>query len=302
MIFALLDAGPIKIVRDIMGGRGLDSGGLDIRGNLSSLTIGGSVIGGAGARQSGAVVVGGDLGTVAITGNIVGGSSSTHLELVDSGVVKARRIGTMTLGSLFAGTNTFALLSPFTNNGAIVVQNDIASLTLKGSVVGNTTNKALIRARGQLAATTTDLAIGKLTIAGNVEYGQILAGFDLLGVAKNADAQIGPVVVGGDWIASDLVAGAVTGAGGRYGDAGDAKISGAGVKDVATVFSKITSISIGGQVIGTATVGDHYGFVAQNIAIFKVKGGLTTYPLVVGNGNDSLLLTILLNDVRLDEI
>jgi hypothetical protein len=48
--------------------------------------------------------------------------------------------------------------------------------------------------------------------------------------------------------------------------------------------------------------GDHFGFVAENIGSFKVKTGTTTYSLIAGNSNDDLLLTILFNDTRLNEI
>lgn len=79
-------------------------------------------------------------------------------------------------------------------------------------------------------------------------------------------------------------------------------MSGAAVKDVATVFSKITSIVIGGQVTDTTAGGDHFGCIAESIGSFKVKGGTTSYSLVAGNSNDDIQLTILFNDTRLNEI
>jgi hypothetical protein len=108
------------------------------------------------------------------------------------------------------------------------------------------------------------------------------------------------VVIGHDWIASDLVAGAVDGGNG-FGNLLDAKISGGGVKDVATVFSRITSIVIGGQVLGTVGGTDHFGFVAENIGSFKVKGGTTTFPMLAGNGNDAFFVG-LLGDLAVREI
>ena len=78
-------------------------------------------------------------------------------------------------------------------------------------------------------------------------------------------------------------------------------MSGAGAKNVATVFSKITSIVIGGQAFGTPGSGDHFGFVAQNIGSFKVKNSVTTFPLVIGNSNDDHLVG-LFDDVRVNEI
>ena len=125
--------------------------------------------------------------------------------------------------------------------------------------------------------------------------------------SRNADAQIGPVIVGGDWIASSMAAGATAGADGFFGNNDDTKMSGVGVKDMPTVSSKITSIVIGGQVLGSAAGGDHYGFVAENIGSFKLKGGTTTYTLTAGNSNDNILLDILFGgllggDTRLNEI
>ena len=299
--------GAMKIGGDIRGSTGL-GGRIEAFGNVTSVTVGGSLIGGT-AYGSGFIEVG-ELGTLTIEGNIVGGSASGSSDLQNSGCVLARRISTVTLnGSLIAGTDNTSGM--FSSNGAIRASNDIASLTIKGSVIGNSTSKALIAARGQFAPSgATDLAIGKLTINGRVEYGLILAGVDgYLDVASsNADAQIGPVVIGGDWIASSLIAGAAPGVDGQYGNADDVKMSGGTVKDVSTVSSKITSIVIGGQVMGTPVqVGDHFGFVAENIGSFKVKGGTTTYSLIAGNSNDDIVLSLKFggligDDTRLNEI
>ena len=211
----------------------------------------------------------------------------------------------MTLGgSLIAGTDQTS--GSFAQNGVIVSDNDISSLTIKGNVIGNATNMALISARGQFTPpATSDIAIAKLTVNGRVEFGRIWAGVNSSETPENADAQIGSVVIGGDWISSDMVAGAVAGVDGFYGTADDAKISGVGVKDVAGVSSKISSVVIGGLVHGTpASALDHFGFVAENIGSFKVKGGTTIYTLVSGNSNDDLLLVPSLfgGDVRLNEI
>ena len=57
------------------------------------------------------------------------------------------------------------------------------------------------------ATATTDLAFGKLTITGSVIGSKILAGYDQFGNATNGNAQIGNVIVMGDWSGSSLVAG-----------------------------------------------------------------------------------------------
>jgi len=295
----------VTITGSLVGGAGDSSGQVSSVGNLTSVTIGGSLIGGSGANGSGNIVAAfGELTTLTINGDIRGGAASGSVNLTSSGGVFASRIGTLTLGgSLVAGVDSTS--GTFRDNGAIRVANDIGSATIKGSIIGNTTNRALITARGQLApAGTTDLAIGKLTVTGRVEHSLIHAGesFPDFGApsVRNADAQIGPVVIGHDWIASDLVAGAVDGGNG-FGNLLDAKISGGGVKDVATVFSRITSIVIGGQVLGTVGGTDHFGFVAENIGSFKVKGGTTTFPMLAGNGNDAFFVG-LLGDLAVREI
>jgi hypothetical protein len=303
------DMGTAKITGDVRGGAGVGSGSVvAVFAKMTSLTLGGSLTGGSG--EGAGVLSAGEIMTLAIGGNIYGGSATGVADLSYSGAVLAQRIGTLTLkGSLIAGSDDTT--GEFELNGAIQVKDDIANLTIEGSLIGNSTNRALILARGQLSPSgTTDLAIGKLTINGRVEHSLIAAGYSQFPdtISANADAQIGPVVIGGDWIASSLVAGATPGGDGQYGNANDAKMFGAGVKDVATVSSKITSIVIGGQVMGTPTlVNDHFGFVAENIGSFKVKGGTTTYSLTAGNSNDDILLSLIFggligSDTRLNEI
>ena len=307
-IYSFLDMGAVSVAGDIRGGTGGSSGLIAINaGKITSVTLGGSLIGGSNSFSGGIHSSVGELLTLSIGGDIRGGSASGANELQHSGFVWVNRIGTLTLnGSLIAGTDNTT--GTFINCGAIRVTHDIGNLTIKGSVIGNSTNNALITARGQITPVgTTDLAIGKLTINGRVEYGLIVAGSSAepAVTSSNADAQIGPVVIGGDWIASSLAAGASAGVDAYFGNSNDAKMSGVGVKDFPTVSSKITSIVIGGQVLGTVGGIDHFGFVAENIGSFKVKGGTTTYTLIAGNSNDDILLSLnslFSGDTRLNEI
>src|SRR4051812_337396 len=85
---------------------------------------------------------------------------------------------------------------------------------------------------------TTDVVISKITVTGRVELANILAGFNPVALgATNGDAQIGTVKVGGNWLASNIVAGsqnlgadnAVGGTGANadnvnFGDAHDSSI------------------------------------------------------------------------------
>jgi hypothetical protein len=280
--------GPVRVAGAVQGGGGSESGAIIAFTTLAGVTIGGSLVGGAGSF-SGRILSVGALGTVRIAGDLVGGSASGTVALRDSGSVRGGRIARITLGgSLIAGTdNTIRL---FANNGAIRADDDIGSVLIKGSVVGNSTNPAIISARGKAAPTpTSDVAIGSLRVLGRVELAQIQAGVDATGAARNADAQIGVVSVGGDWVASSIAAGAVSG-NGLFGDTGDARMTGVGIKDDSLVVSKIARLTVGGQVLGTIGGADHYGIVAEVIGPVTVGG--TLIPTTPGPSNDDFFVGI----------
>jgi hypothetical protein len=302
--------GTVRIVGNMQGGSGPNSGTVFSANTLAAVTVGGSLVGGTG-DLSGRILSSEAIGVVRIAGNVVGGSASGAANLSESGFVRGKRIASITVGgSLFAGVNTTSGI--FANNGAIRADDDIGAVLIKGSVLGNGTNKAIISARGSATPTATaDVAIGSLRVLGRIELGNILAGFDASGIARNADAQIGAVNIGGDWIASNIVAGAVNlGAdnlpGGvglaadnvNFGDAHDFKMTGM-VKDDSLVFSRIASVTIGGQMMGTISISDHFGVVAENIGAVRIGG--TLLGLAAGKSNDDFLVG-LTSDLRVNEV
>src|SRR5262249_32341678 len=105
----------------------------------------------------------------------------------------------------------------------------------------------------------------------------------------NADAQVSAVTVGGDWIASSLIAGVTGGTNNVIGDSDDVKMSGTGVKDDADnlgAISKIASLVIKGRALGTADSTDNllFGIEAQQIESIQIGG--TRVPLTIGASND----------------
>jgi hypothetical protein len=156
------------------------------------------------------------------------------------------------------------------------------------------------------------VAIGSVTVSGRVEYANILGGYNdsFAPTAENGDAQIGAIKVGGDWLRSNLIAGAknlgvddLPGGAGlaadnvNYGDAHDFPIA-AGSTSIA---SKIASITIGGVIKGTASgtnANDHFGFVAEQIGSFTVAG--VPIPLSSGPQNDNRAIG-LTGDVTIHE-
>jgi len=147
------------------------------------------------------------------------------------------------------------------------------------------------------ATPASALAIKSLTVTGSVKTSQILAGYDATGAAVNADVQIGKVVVKGQWIASDLIAGTTAGIDGLFGTADDALIAGGNAR-----VAKIASITIGGAAFGTlGNLRDGFGFAAEEIGALSL--GKAKLPLTKGARNDLLpQLAGLTGDLRVREV
>src|SRR5262249_20112187 len=121
------------------------------------------------------------------------------------------------------------------------------------------------------------------------------------GTPLDADAQIGSVTVGGDWIASSIAAGVQPGPSG-FGSDTDVAITGSGTTDRAGIVSKIGSVKISGETLGTPNSisgTDHFGFVAQELDSVKIAGKqITTLggpgAVPVGLTNDLAVLQVAL--------
>jgi hypothetical protein len=283
--------GPVKIGHDVEGGTASGTGAIFSGEVLAQVTIEGSLIGGTG-NSSGVISGADNLGPVKIGGDLVGGSIGGTTGALDSSGLIESVYGNITSvkigGSIISGSDA-STGGALTNNASIRALGDIGALTVDGSVIGNpdgatgdAASPVVISAGGLTTAPYT--AIGKITIGDRVEDAVILAGYDTNLNPVNADAQIGAVKVGSDWIASDLVAGATNSdlpSGApfpNFGNASDASIGGG----AAGVLSKIASITIGGQVYGTpdsVNATDNFGFVAQAISSVKIGGYAITVPM-----------------------
>jgi hypothetical protein len=289
--------GAVTIGHDLIGGSGKYSGRAFIGDNLSA-TIGGSVVGGTGQLSGG--INANNLGAVKIGRDLIGASiGAGQASITDSGFIYAtEHIGSIEIGgSIISGTDSSVGGSLF-GNASIRAGEDIGSITVKGDIagnqLGNDISSVIISARGQATPGAADVAIGKITVGHRVEQVKVLAGYDTSLVAKNADAQIGTVTVGGDWIASDLVAGVKNVSLQNFGDDNDAKITG-GTDTSRT--SKIGSITITGRALGAATStgittdNRDFGFVAEEIGSMKIHGGTVFLQSGVAEGFRFLGLT-----------
>ena len=242
----------------MIGGAGNYSGSVGSYSTVGSVFIGGSLKGPTLSTGmvsvSGEIVALGAIQSVTILGDLRGGTITGDAHLSDSGYIAATVIGHVTIGgSVIAGTDNSASGS-LVNTGAIRAIDTLGSVKIGENLLGTTgtrgvVTEAAISVRGHFQqplhpAKRPDFAIARLTIGGNVEHASIEAGVPNVVIASfgfsspaNADAQFGPVSVGGEWLASNLVAGAAA-TDGFYGDTNDAKLSGAGVRDQADHFSK----------------------------------------------------------------
>ena len=293
-INAVGDLHVVKIGGDLRGGAGSGSGSISTAAKIGKLSIGGSLIGGRG-NDSGEILASDDIRRIAIHRDFVGGSiSGTQGTLSSSGYIESLgRIGRITIGGSFiAGVDT-STGGSLASCGTIIAGDDLGVLTVRGSIVGNALSIANVVARGRAIATaTSDHAIGRISVGGRVEYASILGGYGRvagIGIAGvNADAQIGSVRVGGDWVASSLIAGVDAGVDDLFGTAGDAKLSGAGVKDTARAFSSIASLTIRGTALGTpesASTTDSCGIEAERVGSVRVHGVGVPHPAGLHNSD-----------------
>ncbi|MDB6171285.1 MAG: repeat protein [Chthoniobacteraceae bacterium] len=219
-----------------------------------------------------------DLGTVSIGGDLGRIDAGTGGDLPAIKLLKVNSFGLAGLGTQEA-MGASAISSINGNIGALNVQTDVRGVTLAvdgrvGAVAlgGDLIDAHLLINGGTPPASgSTALALKSVAVAGNVTRSQILAGYDLTG-GVNADVQIGNVTIGGDCVASDLVAGVLAN-NGVFGDADDKVIAGGS----ASIVARIAKVLIKGTAAGTFEPGGQFGIVAQ--AIGAVNIGHVKVPL-----------------------
>lgn len=283
-----LDVGKLKsgtIRGSIVGGAGAFGGTLTTTG-LGSLTVG-SILGGAGSDSGALSVLGGTVGKLKVLGSVTGGGGDRSGAITMTGTtVSSAEI----IGSILSGTGA--------TSGSVRVGGAFGALKVGGEIRGTADDPVTITGGGTVSGPDASaIGIGSLTVAGGVTHARILAGYDAGGVGRNADAQIGKVSVGGDWIASSLVAGLFAGADTLFGTNDDAIISGGGTTNNVDVASRIGSVAIKGQVLGTPAAGGGFGLVAEEI------GALTAGPVKFAlTANDDVFILGATGDFQAREL
>lgn len=306
----------VKITGDLKGGAGDRSGYVNaleivnddftgVAGNIGTAAVGGAVQGGGGA-DSGRVEANGNVGSLTAgsltagtglgSGSLVAGSG--FIGLGNAGVITVRGAVAQSTGNLEPSISVDGRLTSLVigslNHASVHVGESLVAAVVTGSVTNST-----ITAVGQAAPQikTGDVAIGTLLVKGSVTDSNILAGYAADGSAVNADASIGTVSVANAWSASNLVAGVADVNGDGFGNADDVAISG-GINRPGYI-SNIAAIIIGGSVGGSDATGDHFGFTAQKISLFKLRGASLGFDSKAGNQSIPLLGP---NDVTAREV
>jgi hypothetical protein len=307
-----LDMGPVKIVGSILGGTGDESGKITSGANLTSLTVGNKLSGGSGdydttadtLAQLGQVYVEGALGPVKIGANLSGGSGA-HSGEIRAGSIKSVSIATFLEGS--TGDNSGGLTSTEGDIGDVTVGTEILAgsaersgfiasaarlLSLRaGSIDSETGERVLISALDEIKS---------IILTGSIAFADIIAGMDIEGDVVKAGSKIGTVNIGGDFLATNIVASALPGDDGDYGTGDDQSLSDIEESDL---ISRIASVIIGGEVLDDVRqiVGENFGIVADHVV--QVKVGVQNIPLHSGPRNDYLSIgetTVAINELEVD--
>jgi hypothetical protein len=233
--------GAIKVKGSILGGSGQHSGSIEAGGAIASLSIGGSLLGGSSDTPStdgtGVVRTDATMGAVTIGGSLHGGTQQ------DSGLISSgSHMGAVKIGGGIIGG------SGGTTSGAILVGGNVASISVKGDVLGGAAlDSGIIRIDGKAGAVSLT---GALTGGAGAGSGSIQLGTDATDTA--ASLSIGRDVTGG--------AGAGSGAIEVQGKIANLKIGGTlhggtGVgSGLVSLVSGATSVTIGGDVEGGTAV------------------------------------------------
>ncbi len=279
------NAGAIRIGGSLHVGPGTYSGGVIVKGRLGFFQIGGSEESIVRASSFGSVNVVGDVtgyffatkgsfDFINIGGSLRSDVTGGSLDAVHSlGVVK---IGGSILGSLGVGdSNLRAEFAPSITVGGDIVgragvipifqfSEGVGAIRVGGDLRGPQSAETRILFNTSTSVPTRGFA--SLSVHGNVE--NVFIGSGVHNVSYTGlvpDTTLGPVTVGGDWISSSIVAGIGPGVDLLTATADDEALP-------MNNFSRIAAITIAGQVLGSAAVNDHFGFVAHSIGPVKIAG------------------------------
>ena len=278
----------ISIGRSVVGGAGTGGGMVFAdAGVIGNLKIGGDLRGGSGQSSGNITAANGPIGTVTVGGSIVGGAGN------DSGKIRSVvDIGPVSIKGDLRGSSG-------QRSGSVISDTaDIISVKIGGSIAGGSAaDTGSLRAgdsinsisiKGSVVGTSTanpvlmtasgnGNAIGSLTVGGQLKNALVLAGYNTATtpVGSNGASGIGSVFVGGNLVASSIVAGVTNAGFPTFGTAADIAI-------VNSLTSKIASIVVKGYAMGTVGGAERFGFVAEQIGSVTIGSSKQDIPAAGG--------------------
>ncbi|MEA3210349.1 MAG: hypothetical protein QOE70_3406 [Chthoniobacter sp.] len=215
--------GVVHIHGDLIGGSGGNTGEVYAK-HCGALIIDGSLRGGSGqsAQGTGGAYFDDTLGRLHIGHDLLGGSlGSGDDTLVSSGFVIAHRIGSVFVGGDVRAGQDDSARGSLIQNAEILSYSSIGPVRIHGDFSGSVGTGGDVTRAGLIGlglnkvapGSTRDVVISSVEIGGDLRLARILGGYSggqNPPGAFDPDAQIGHVTVGGDWIASDVLAGVTT--------------------------------------------------------------------------------------------
>jgi hypothetical protein len=256
--------GSVTVGGSVLGGAAADSGAILSTGSMGPVKVGRDIVG-AGGTRSGAVDADGTLGPVAVGGSVLGGAGS------NSGLVESTGdMGPVTIGGDVVGGTA-------DHTGTVHGGGSIASVKVRGSVIGGATALGVLDAGLVYALTSGSPAAQNL---GPVSVGGSLVGSpSQFGGSIYAHGNLAGVTVGGSAVGSTgLFSGDIFADTGRMGPVtirGDLRGGGGNWSGSVVAFTSgpLAGVTVGGSVtgIGTATTGV---LSAGQIGTVKIAGNL----------------------------
>jgi hypothetical protein len=292
----------VNVGGSVVGGSGDHSATIQAHGSIGNVSIQGNLTAGTGADTASVLGLKSII-SISVNGDVDGASTGVQFTGSAAGLLNTLTIGgdiktpvSMNLpagtikvkGSIFAGDTAQGALT-----GTVIDR-----LHVYGGILGTAANPVDILISGLISGTGAAAAgvdaITLLRVDSSVTSANILAGYAPDSAASiapyevvNPSARIDTVSVGGDWAASNLVAGVSAGTDGFFGTADDT------TSNTSAVFSAIAHVVIKGEAIGDANPADHFGIVAQEVANVTVAG--YAFQLTPGPGNDTSVTSPKLN-------
>jgi hypothetical protein len=248
----------MKIGGSILGGEEGSEGRIVVSGgNVGKMVIGGDVIGGSGVF-SGNVFIDGNLGSLLIRGSLIGGNSTdavTVAQIDVGGAVPVLNI----LGSVRGASGTGVVDS-------LAIGGPVGTLTIGGSFTGVDGKPARIILAEEVA--TSGVAVGSVVIKKSMQNAILHTPF--------GPGSVDRIFIGGSFVKSTIAIGASRGADSALGT----------VDDSLNAAAKLNQLVIKGPATGTLVNGDSYRIEAGQMGTVQIQAR----PFTLAPGGDTVLI------------